>query len=104
MSASGKVISLDVSIMGREYRVACPETERERLLQSATLLDRKMREVKDSGKVSGLERIAVMAALNITHDYISSRGLSVEPSELVSRLTHMNAALDQALAPQDNLL
>ncbi len=104
MSASGKVISLDVSIMGREYRVACPETERERLLQSANLLDRKMREVKDSGKVSGLERIAVMAALNITHDYISSRGAGVEPGEFVSRLAHMNAALDQALAPQDNLL
>ncbi len=104
MSISGKTVSLDVSIMGREYRVACPEIERERLLQSATLLDRKMREVKDSGKVSGLERIAVMAALNITHDYISSRGAGVEPAELISRLAHMNAALDQALAPQDNLL
>lgn len=104
MSASGKVISLDVSIMGREYRVSCPETERERLVQSAALLDRKMREVKDSGKVSGVERIAVMAALNITHDYISSRGAGVEPGELVSRLAHLNESLDKALAPQDNLL
>lgn len=104
MSAAGKAISLDVSIMGREYRLACPEAERERLLQSAALLDRKMREVRDSGKVIGVERIAVMAALNITHDYISSRGAGVDPGELVSRLEQMNIALDQALAPQDNLL
>ena len=60
---TGKNISLDVSILGREFRIACPEPERDRLLQSAVLLDRKMREIRDAGKVSSLERIAVMAAL-----------------------------------------
>ncbi|TSA19868.1 MAG: cell division protein ZapA [Betaproteobacteria bacterium] len=104
MSTTPKNISLDVSILGREYRVACPEAERERLLQSATFLDRKMREVKEGGKVSGVERIAVMAALNIAHDYISTRGAGVEPGELIARLTKMTDALDRALESQDNLL
>lgn len=103
MSAA-KTISLDIAIMGREYRIACPESERERLQQSAALLDRKMREVRDSGKINGAERIAVMAALNIAHDFISSRGAGMEPGELVSRLANLNQTLDQALAPQDNLL
>lgn len=104
MSTTAKNISLDVSILGREYRVACPEGERERLLQSATFLDRKMREVRDSGKVNGGERIAVMAALNIAHDYISTRGAGVDPGELITRLANMNEILDSALASQDNLL
>ena len=55
-------ITLDVSILGREYRVACRESERDELLQAVQFLDRRMREIRDSGKVAGSERIAVMAA------------------------------------------
>jgi cell division protein ZapA len=101
---SRNVISIDVSILGREYRIACPDNEKERLQQAAHLLDRKMREIRDSGKVSGAEKIAVMAALNITHDYISSRGAGIDPAELTARLAHIDAQLDSALSPQDNLL
>ena len=101
--ASTKNVSLDVAIMGREFRISCPEDEREGLLQSVTFLDRKMREIRESGKVIGLERIAIMAALNITHDFLSNKGLEADPSEVNERLDRINGLLDQALAEQDNL-
>lgn len=96
-------VSLDVAIMGREFRVACPEEEREGLLQAVSYLDRKMREIRDSGKVIGLERIAIMAAINITHDYLASKPIEPDTREHRQRLEHMTKLLDQALAPQDNL-
>jgi len=96
-------VSLDVAIMGREFRVACPEDEREGLLQAVSYLDRKMREIRDSGKVIGLERIAIMAAINITHDYLSSKPIAPDTREYRVRLDQMAKLLDQALASQDNL-
>ncbi len=96
-------VSLDVAIMGREFRVACPEEEREGLLQAVSYLDRKMREIRDSGKVIGLERIAIMAAINITHDYLSSKPIAPDTHEHQQRLAQMGKLLDQALASQDNL-
>jgi cell division protein ZapA len=96
-------VSLDVAIMGREFRVACPEDEREGLLQAVSFLDRKMREIRDSGKVIGLERIAIMAAINITHDYLSSKPIEPDTREYREQLGKMTKLLDQALASQDNL-
>ncbi|MEW5788764.1 MAG: cell division protein ZapA [Pseudomonadota bacterium] len=96
-------VSLDVTIMGREFRVACPEDEREGLLRAVGYLDRKMREIRDSGKVIGLERIAIMAALNITHDFLAARPAEPDTREHRERLGRLIGLLDQALAPQDNL-
>lgn len=96
-------LSLDVAIMGREFRVACPEDERESLMQAVAYLDRKMREIRDTGKVIGLERVAIMAALNITHDYLGARPAAPDSGEITARIAALNALLDQALAPQDNL-
>jgi len=64
---------VSIRILEKEYQVACPPEERNALLDSAELLNAKMREIRDSGKVVGLERIAVMAALNIANDLIRSR-------------------------------
>ncbi len=96
-------VSLDVAIMGREFRVACPEEEREGLLQAVSFLDRKMREIRDSGKVIGLERIAIMAAINITHDYLSSKPIETDLREPRQKIQALSKLLDQALASQDNL-
>jgi cell division protein ZapA len=96
-------LSLDVAIMGREFRVACPEDERESLQQAVTYLDRKMREIRDTGKVIGLERIAIMAALNITHDFLSARPAMPDDTQHKDRINQMAKMLDQALAQQDNL-
>lgn len=96
-------VSLDVAIMGREFRVACPEEERESLLQAVTYLDRKMREIRDHGKVIGLERIAIMAALNIAHDYLAAKPINPDDRFHREKIDHMVSLLDQALAQQDNL-
>ncbi len=93
--------SLDVTIMGRTYKVACSEEERNALLSAVAYLDRKMSEIKSAGRVASAERIAVMAALNITHELLSSRnnasGFDIEG--LRRRMAAMEATLDQALAP-----
>ncbi len=93
--------TLDVTIMGRTYKVACSEEERNALLSSVAYLDRKMNEIKSAGRVASAERIAVMAALNITHELLSSRnnasGFDIEG--LRRRMAAMEATLDQALAP-----
>jgi cell division protein ZapA len=103
MASSPHNVSLDVTIMGREFRVACPEEERDGLLKAVSYLDRKMREIRDTGKVIGLERIAIMAALNITHDFLSARPPQTDDSEYRERLARITNMLDQALAQQDNL-
>jgi len=93
--------TLDVTIMGRTYKVACSEEERNALLSAVAYLDRKMTEIKSAGRVASAERIAVMAALNITHELLSSRnnatGFDIEG--LRRRMAAMEATLDQALAP-----
>ena len=93
--------TLDVTIMGRTYKVACSEDEREALISAVVYLDRKMTEIKGTGRVASAERIAVMAALNITHELLSSRnnasGFDIEG--LRRRMAAMEATLDQALAP-----
>ncbi|HEY7886328.1 MAG TPA: cell division protein ZapA [Cellvibrionaceae bacterium] len=62
-----------VKILDKEYQVACPPEERGALLQSAQVLDERMRMIKNSGSVIGLERIAVMAALNLSHELIQAQ-------------------------------
>ena len=95
---------LDVSIMGREFRIACSEDEQKDLLKAVEYLNDKMREIRDAGKVIGVERVAIMAALNISHEYLSTRmegGFDV--GEFKRRLLSMQAAIDQALNGQDEL-
>ncbi len=60
--ATEKPVQLDVSILGRDYKVACRESERAELMQAVALLDGRMREIRDTGKVAAVDRIAVMAA------------------------------------------
>jgi cell division protein ZapA len=86
-----------VDILGKEFLVACPEEEKTELLQSAGYLNRKMREIRDSGRVIGLERIAVMAALNIAHELLRARAGSGAEQEVQRRLQAISAKLDAAL-------
>ncbi len=101
---SAKVKTLDVTILDREFRVACPEDERAELLEAVSYLDKRMREVRDTGKVATVERIAIMAALNITHDFLTTRlGSGFDMGEFKRRITNMQATIDAALAEQDEL-
>ena len=64
---------VSVRIMEKEYVVACPYEERSALLDAAEFLNARMREIRDSGKVVGLDRIAVMTALNLAHEFLRVR-------------------------------
>ena len=101
---SEKAKALDVSIMGRNYRVTCAEGEREALLEAVSYLDKKMTEIKAASKVAGSERIAVMAALNIAHELLSVKlGSGFDIAELKRRMNSVQSKLDQALSQQDSL-
>jgi len=69
-TAIDEVVPVTIRILDKEYQIACTDDERHALLDSARFLDQKMKEIKNSGKVVGSDRIAVMAALNITHDLL----------------------------------
>lgn len=69
---STETSTLEVFILDKSYRINCPENEQESLRASAQYLDRKMREIRSSGKIIGLERIAVIAALNISHELLTT--------------------------------
>ena len=64
---------LGVRILEKEYIVACGPDERSELIDSAEFLNKRMREIRDSGKIIGLDRIAVMAALNLAHEFLKVR-------------------------------
>ncbi len=89
---------VNIRILEKEYQVACPIDERSSLLDSAELLNVKMREIRDSGKVVGLDRIAVMAALNIANDFLKSSDFSKNVAEDVSfRIKHMRERVETAI-------
>lgn len=101
MAAQNKAV--DVTIMGREFRVACAPGEEERLLEAVDYLDHKMREIRDAGKVIGVERIAIMAALNIAHELLSLRAGGFDVGEFKRRIRALEKQIDAAIVEQDDL-
>jgi cell division protein ZapA len=86
-----------VSILGKEFMVACPERERDALHEAARYIDKQMREIHASGKVIGTERAAIMVALNVAHELLELRGhggLSVDMSQ---KLKFLQNKIDAAL-------
>ena len=102
--SSDKLNTLDVSILDRDFRVACPQEERAELLDAVAYLDKNMREIRDAGKITSIERIAIMAALNIAHELLTTRlGSGFDMSDFKRRMENMQAAIDTVLADQDEL-
>ena len=116
--AGADSVQLDIRILGREYKVACKEDERADLLEAVAFVDRQMREIRDGSKTAGVDRIAVMAALNIANELlrerkapppvaaapqVSSSG-SVDDGAARRRIRAMQAAIDQVLAGPEKLL
>ena len=111
-----RMVTLDVSLLGREYKVACKEGEEAELKDAVAFLDGRMREIREGSKASSTERIAVMAALNLAHDFQRDRaphaagsGAAASPSIVDAsaarrRIASMRSAIEQALAVQDKLL
>ncbi|MFQ5937921.1 MAG: cell division protein ZapA [Acidiferrobacterales bacterium] len=86
-----------VSIMGKEFMVACPEGEREALAAAASFLDRKMREIQESGKVIGTERCAIMAALNITNDLLDLQKRGMLTPDVDQKLRFLQTKIEAVL-------
>ena len=102
--SDSKSSALDVTIMGKSYKVSCADDEREELLQAVRYVDQKMSEIKDSGRVAQPERIAVMAALNIAHELLNTKlGGAFDLGHLKRRIDSMQSILDDVLSPQDKL-
>lgn len=92
-----------IRLLDKEYTVACPEEERDGLLESARLLDAKMREIRSRGKIVGNERIAVMAALNLIFELLQQHGgkaPAIDP-DISARLRLLSDKLDSALERED---
>lgn len=87
-----------VRILDKEYQVACPVEERTDLLDAASYLDAQMRQVRDGGRIVGLERIAVMVALNIADELLRTKGREsgIEQS-VMTRLRALNERAEHAI-------
>jgi cell division protein ZapA len=95
--------TLDVTVMGREFRVHCSEEERESLLLAVSYLDKKMQEIKSAGKIIGTERIAIAAALNITHELLGIRaGKGFDIKEFKRKIGLLESKLDDVLSTQES--
>lgn len=99
---------LDVSIMGQAYKLACKEGEEAQLQQAVSYLDEKMCAIRDGGKVRGNDRIAVMAALSMAAELLSTKSADGPLGELSMAqvrqvIAGMHETLDGALSPQENL-
>jgi len=102
------MIQLDVTIMGAPYRLAVKSGEEKTLLEAVSFLDSKMCALRDSGKVKGNDRIAVMAALSVAAEFLSVKSPQGPLSEMSilevkQKLGAMHTVLDAALTPQENL-
>ncbi|MDY7536946.1 cell division protein ZapA [Undibacterium sp. RTI2.1] len=102
------MIQLDVSIMGQAYKLSCKEGEDKALLAAVAYLNEKMCTIRDAAKIKGNDRIAVMAALGVTAELLSTKspegplsGLSI--ADVKQKINHMHEVLDKALTPQENL-
>ncbi len=101
MSASQ---GMKVSILGRDFHVMCKDEEREHLAAAATYLDKQMRVIQSSGKVMGVERCAIMAALNVVHELLELKRSSSSMNDVGERLRSLRQKIDDAMQEQSRLL
>ncbi|MCC7200052.1 MAG: cell division protein ZapA [Gammaproteobacteria bacterium] len=97
---NAEVTRVGIRILEKEYQVACPVDERPALIASAEYLSGKMKEIRDTGKVVGLDRVAVMAALNIAAELLVARNAVPDEdadAELAARLRSLRERVESAL-------
>ena len=96
--------TVDVMIMGREFTVSCTDEERQGLLDAVNYLDKKMHDIRSAGKVVGVERIAIMAALNLSHELLNTKTGDIDIGDYKRRISAMQNQIDEAMAAQTKLL
>ena len=92
-----KLIPVSVTILDKEYRIACEAEHKGSLEDSAGLLNQKMLEIKAGGKVIGSDRIAVMAALNLAHDLLQQQQIISSDDEVTQRLRQLREKIDDEM-------
>ncbi len=95
--------TIEISLLGRSFKVPCSKEEEPQLVAAVEYLDGKMRDIRENSKAIGVERIAMMAGLNIAHELLFSGAENRREPEYRERLQAMEAELDRALADQDKL-
>jgi cell division protein ZapA len=95
---SDRLVRVSVRILEKEYQVACLPEERSELLDSAEFLNGKMRDIRDAGNIVGLDRIAVMAALNLAHELLKRNRSEAAESEVGERVRQMRERVESALS------
>ena len=96
--------TVTVNIMDREFRVNCDQSEQQNLVDSATSLDQRMREIRETGRVIGVDRIAIMAALNLASELLSTEGNSGEMVDSVNdAIERMQGKIEASLNGTDEL-
>ncbi|VAW57116.1 Z-ring-associated protein ZapA [hydrothermal vent metagenome] len=90
--------SLDIRIMDKDYTVACPKEQQAQLIDSAGFLNSRLNEIKRKGSIIGTERIAVMAALNLAHELLSSQKGENTFAEVDKRVLNLHNKIDDALS------
>ena len=98
-----KSSTLEFSVLGRDFSVVCPDNEQKNLLAAAQYLDQKMREIQQAGKVTGQDRIAIMAGLNIAYELLTAQNGTDNSMQLRQQVVELEGQLDEALAPQNQL-
>ncbi|MFP4131551.1 cell division protein ZapA [Thiohalospira sp.] len=100
--ADAETVPVTVHILDREYRIACREDEKECLIASARYLSDRMREIRDSGNIVGMDRVAVIAALNITNELLQERDEhSRERNDTRERIARLTERIDEALEAEE---
>lgn len=95
---SDRLVRVSVRILEKEYQVACLPEERSELLDSAEFLNGKMKDIRDAGNIVGLDRIAVMAALNLAHELLKRNRNEAIESEVSERVKQMRERVESALS------
>ncbi|EIJ34105.1 cell division protein ZapA [Thiothrix nivea] len=88
---------VNIRILDKDYMVACPAGEQHALLASAQRVDKEMRRIRDTGKVVGTDRIAVMVALNLAHELMHSKHNHAADTETLEQLQKLQQRLDNVL-------
>lgn len=97
---------IEVKILDRDYRLAVSAEEKTKLLDAVRVVDEKMRSIRDAGRVGGLDRIAVMAALQLAHELLGARGGAVGAApagDVMKRIRRMTEELDEEIKRQESL-
>ena len=99
-----QLAEVSVRILDKDYKVACPASERTDLLDSAEILNSRMKEIRDSGRIIGLDRIAVMAALNMANDLLHAQARDRDlDGDISNRLRLISDRVESALGSTQQL-